>query len=1296
MAERVGKAVLELGLDAAVLLAGLEQVKASSRSTDSEFEKLRQKSIQAGRDLSKMVEGFRGDAIVAEARRTAQAVEQVGGVSKLTSREVKDVAATVAAATEKMKRMGDEVPPSLRKLSGELASLDAASKKSGGGLSSLGGIASTLGPLLPIASLAGATAALTRMATAAFDDAGALIDMSNATGLSTDSLQEMRAVADQTGTSLEAFTGNAFKLGINVADGADKARKAASDLGIEWARLASASPDEQFRMVVTALEGVDNAQERNRIGTALFGKQFKEIAASVAEGYGGIADAAGKSSRAQLESLDRAGDAWSRFLTGTKTETVKVLGGVVMYFEDTFSAITLNIEKYSSLQQQRIREVQGQGGEGLAAILRGFDTPAKDIDLSSATDGVEDYTQALAEAKSEVAALHTAERAGDRAQLTAAIALGGDAAQDYADKIHLSGTALRLFSSETKPAKKGTDELVTAQESLFGQDVIANATTMVIALGDVGNVSKLTAEKKIELNRTVTNAIEVYKLLGQTAPPVLLAIAAATTPLLASTMRFDGALVALKGTVTSAGEELAKTGGALSDLASGSLHETAVATTAADAAMRAWANTTGAVYPPAVRQASSANQEFTESTFDAYSALAQMFSQLGQISGPDGLGGFMRAAGNVVVGMQGARAQAKLVGQDGQILGGRFGALSTVFNANATSSQKMAAGLASAAGVAQGAANIWNATGQSASKLQNSLSGAMAGAQAGAMFGPWGIAVGAAAGLVVGIVRGKPAWAKAAQEVGRDFGENISKELGQKIADLAKKDFRGNRQAAATASIGDIIKESGGLNPENLDKFTAKLRDVFALIEGGQMTAAQGTKVLDENWAAFVQAGTDGQGRLSSGLKDIIRLQQRMGVESKQITAYLKEQAAVIASGSNATIAASQTQIDQWVKVADAAKAAAEAKRAADATGQGSPELDKALTTANAALAAQRLSAGQFRQELDDLSLIAAGAYHAAIAAGQTHAQAMAAAGPGLANLKAAYDALGIAVDDAATKSLMMQAEIQQRNPALIGGIAGLTQSMIALDNSGRMNAETFAAMQRRGMAMFTRIQAAAAAAGADMSTNAEALLPMQEYLREAARQATLLGIPLDANTQMLIDQSKELGIWKDSGEKAADPLIAGLGEVVTSLKDIANALRGIPPVVNTRINVERNTTDTSSGSPPSAPGFRHGVFRGRFSESGSRAILHGVESVVPRDQETAFVDRVIGERGGMSTPPVETTTNTTNLLPVLFAQNMPPSEIGHHAAAWLVSHGLKSNMHGITSAIERVVDDRLRTRGNR
>ena len=90
---------------------------------------------------------------------------------------------------------------------------------------------------------------------------------------------------------------------------------------------------------------------------------------------------------------------------------------------------------------------------------------------------------------------------------------------------------------------------------------------------------------------------------------------------------------------------------------------------------------------------------------------------------------------------------------------------------------------------------------------------------------------------------------------------------------------------------------------------------------------------------------------------------------------------------------------------------------------------------------------------------------------------------------------------------------------------------------------------------MFTQMQNAAQQAGADMSTNRDALIPMQAYLHAAQREAERLGVALDANTQMMIDQSQELGIWQEEGPTATELMLQGVNSMVDAVNRLINAL---------------------------------------------------------------------------------------------------------------------------------------------
>ena len=278
--------------------------------------------------LRREIESFKGDNLAIQAARMVEAVNQIGGVSKLTDKELAKLSSTIADVTQKAQRMGETVPPSIAKMSAEIAKLPKPVQSLSGAFGNLGASLSALGPLLPVASVAGAVTAIVAMGKRALESAGHIEDLASKTGLAMNTIQRMQFVANQTGTSLDAFTNAAFKLGVNVSEGTKKARDAVQELGLSYETLKAQSPDQQFASVVASLEKVESQTERNRIGVALFGRQFSEIAAAVNEGYTGMADQAETSTDAQIKALAKLGDEIQKIRDNVGTGLQSVFGAI--------------------------------------------------------------------------------------------------------------------------------------------------------------------------------------------------------------------------------------------------------------------------------------------------------------------------------------------------------------------------------------------------------------------------------------------------------------------------------------------------------------------------------------------------------------------------------------------------------------------------------------------------------------------------------------------------------------------------------------------------------------------------------------------------------------------------------------------------------------------------------------------------------------------------------------------------------------------------------------------------------
>jgi TP901 family phage tail tape measure protein len=568
---------------------------------------------------------------------------------------------------------------------------------------------------------------------------------------------------------------------------------------------------------------------------------------------------------------------------------------------------------------------------------------------------------------------------------------------------------------------------------------------------------------------------------------------------------------------------------------------------ASDRAREAWKKwfDAGGLLLPVIRDTGTATETATGKTekwtesigglVSAFGNLSQIEGGLGEVAGAiaDTLGALdlgIAAGESFLAGMNKALVDGA---SKGAIAAGVVGIITSIISgiggiANATSSANLAKNIVG--GMTSGAA-MGAFVGMGVAMASGAKIGMMAG-------GIWGAVAGAIIGIIVGIFRGRDT-RRQMEQVGRDWGVSISEGMAASIQMTASSLFGGNVEAARVFNLKPLIESAGGLNELNFSRFTGKLRDVFVMVQRGLFQASQARQVLDENWAAFVRAGTDASGRLSPALQEIIRLNDQMGIRSKAIAEYLQGQGTIAIEGFN-TVVAGMPAV--WGEVGARVDAARQKLDELKASSDGTPESLEAIKNANLelfnALQVQGQEAARNKAELADLGLIAVGTFAAAIAAGQSFGEALKTASPGLTALRQAYKDLGLDIEDAGLSALLMQNDILTKNPQLIAGIGGLSQSFIALSNMGLLNVDTFRAMERQGLQMYSRVQGQVEQLG---GTSRDALLPMQGFLQEAAKQARLLGIPLDSNLQNLIDQSVEFGIWKDAGEDAVDPVTGAL-----------------------------------------------------------------------------------------------------------------------------------------------------------
>jgi hypothetical protein len=532
-----------------------------------------------------------------------------------------------------------------------------------------------------------------------------------------------------------------------------------------------------------------------------------------------------------------------------------------------------------------------------------------------------------------------------------------------------------------------------------------------------------------------------------------------------------------------------------------------------------------------------------------------------------------------------------------------------------------------------------------AGKGNRIMRGAMTGFSIGNSILPgWGGVIGMMIGAIWGAVRKIP-WEEIGKRIGSRLGVSISEQLSRSIQKTAETKFGGDWLSAEIFHLGDIIDEAGGINIDNFQRFAREMRDAFVMLSTGKFTANDVAKVL-QSFTAFLEVGTDKFGFIRRELREIVALTYEWGVNSKEVMEFVKSQTDMLIEQIDA-LAQMPAQYESWIKIGERIEEAN--KAIADAAGDVD-KITEAQKDLEAALKDQAAAAEIAQDELENLGIIIAGNVFAAVVDGRSLSSAILAAKDGLKKFFDAYKALGLSPEDPLLQFLQRQSAIVTAIPNVIAGIDALGNTIVGLTNLNLLNDKSFESIQKAGYNAYVAIQAQVAAVG---GSTADALLPMQDYLHRAEKAARELGIPLDANTQMMIDQSKELGIWKELGPSATEQMTTAINALITKISALIDKLFGIPdelpdPFENWVIpeipsgNPGQPPDDSHPGAPPDEPGRAVGsiVASGKWFENwgaGTSVKLHNQEAVIRPDQALPFAAHVMNAYSDEANTPKST-----------------------------------------------------------
>lgn len=377
--------------------------------------------------------------------------------------------------------------------------------------------------------------------------------------------------------------------------------------------------------------------------------------------------------------------------------------------------------------------------------------------------------------------------------------------------------------------------------------------------------------------------------------------------------------------------------------------------------------------------------------------------------------------------------------------------------------------------------------------------GAQQGAQIGAMFGPYGAIAGMAIGAIVGALR-KPGFEQEMKRVAQNFGVNISEELARAI-DKQKDLFRGDRVASEIFSLGAIIGEAGGITDQNVTRLTARLRDVFVMVETGKFSTEQARKVLDDAFPHFAEHLRQSGELASKQFIEILALNDRFGTESAEMAAWVGEQ--------------SQTALDGLqAYLANATVSSQEA-----ATG---------ITAAIAGLF------GELRQQ------------------GMSTAEILAQLAPMIETLAAQLKEAGLegttAFQYLGDLAAYAGQEIVQRATAAVDG---LTQALRGMHNGGLLNQETFQGLARAVYDVYENLYLQG-------QGGEQAWRMIQPGLQTIWELQQKFGYAVDEATQGLLDEALAAGLIGEAFKPAGELMVGLMSDVRDILGDIRDHFLGL------------------------------------------------------------------------------------------------------------------------------------------
>jgi hypothetical protein len=271
--------------------------------------------------LNRMVDSFSGRRLIQEATLSAEAIERIGGTSKLTEDELQKVAGKASEAVAKLKAMGVEVPPGIQAVASELKPVHEE----------MGFIQEQALDLGKAFIGAFAVEKVLEFALNVGKAEQALSKLSAETQINTDDLQTLTAATSDYGLSNEELAKALFNVSKGIAGGDESVARGLSEVGISLDQVKDKHGKDLFLEIEGGLSKLQGSLRDtaaadifgSKLGAAMagFSKEAKE-AIEKADQFNA------KLSPEEIKNLKDYADQVERLEKNLGTLKDKILGGV--------------------------------------------------------------------------------------------------------------------------------------------------------------------------------------------------------------------------------------------------------------------------------------------------------------------------------------------------------------------------------------------------------------------------------------------------------------------------------------------------------------------------------------------------------------------------------------------------------------------------------------------------------------------------------------------------------------------------------------------------------------------------------------------------------------------------------------------------------------------------------------------------------------------------------------------------------------------------------------------------------